>query len=106
MFPLRLRNATKQDSLLNMKSLDEVEPNITAAAQSYAEKYKVEASDLFYHALAVLHAQQYRIENAGALRQDWPRIPLPSTRDVLVRSAELGRKIAALLNTEEGALMA
>jgi hypothetical protein len=102
MFPLRLRNATKQDSLLNMKSLDEVEPNITAAAQSYAEEYKIEASDLFYHALAVLHAQQYRIENAGALRQDWPRIPLPSARDVLVRSAELGRKIAALLNTEEG----
>jgi len=48
-----------------------------------------------------LHAQQYRIENAGALRQDWPRVLLPSTKDALLRSAALGRKIAALLDTEK-----
>jgi predicted helicase len=102
MFPLYLRNATKQDSLLTAKSLDEVEPNVTPVAQSYAEEYKVEVSDLFYHVLAVLHAPHYRIENAGALRQDWPRIPLPSTKDALLHSAELGRKIAALLDTEQG----
>ena len=42
-----------------------------------------------------------RTENAGALRQDWPRIPLPATRDALLASAELGRKVAALLDVEE-----
>ena len=33
--------------------------------------------DLFYHVLAVLHDPNYRRENAGALRMEWPRIPLP-----------------------------
>ena len=33
--------------------------------------------------------------------QDWPRIPLPDSRELLLSSAELGRKIAALLDTEE-----
>ena len=56
--------------------------------------------DLFYHALAVLHAPAYRTENAGALRQDWPRIPLPATKDALLASAALGRQVAALLDTE------
>jgi hypothetical protein len=43
----------------------------------------------------------YRDENAGPLRQDWPRIPLPSTRALLEASAALGRQVAALLDTEQ-----
>ena len=58
------------------------------------------ADDLFHHTLAVLHAPAYREENAGALRQDWPRVPLPGSRDALLASAALGRQIAALLDTE------
>jgi len=33
-------------------------------------------------------------------RQDYPRIPLPASRDDLLASAELGRQVAALLDTE------
>ena len=33
--------------------------------------------DLFHHVLAVLHDPAYREANAGALRMEWPRIPLP-----------------------------
>ncbi len=47
-----------------------------------------------------MHAPAYRTQNAGALRQDWPRIPLPSSKDALERSAALGRQVAALLDTE------
>lgn len=47
-----------------------------------------------------MHSAAYATENAGALRQDWPRIPLPATRDALEASATLGRQIAALLDTE------
>ena len=36
----------------------------------------------------------------GALRQDWPRIPLPDSKEALLASAALGRQIAALLDTE------
>jgi hypothetical protein len=38
--------------------------------------------------------------NAGALRQDWPRVPLPDTAELLQTSAALGRQIAVLLDTE------
>ncbi|RRR70301.1 MAG: hypothetical protein EI684_13550 [Candidatus Viridilinea halotolerans] len=58
------------------------------------------ATALFYHSLAVLHAPAYRTANAGALRQDWPRIPLPATRAALLASAELGQQVAALLDSE------
>ena len=55
---------------------------------------------LFYHTLAVLHAPDYRAENSGALRQDWPRVPLPESKARLLASAEWGRQVAALLDTE------
>ena len=59
-----------------------------------------DAPSVFYHALAILHAPAYRTENSGALRQDWPRIPLPDSKEALLASAALGRQIAALLDTE------
>lgn len=75
-------------------------PNLTNKAQAYLDSLGADAESLFYHALAVMHAQAYRVENAGALRQDWPRVPLPKTLDALQASARLGRQIAALLDVE------
>lgn len=37
----------------------------------------MDEEDLFYHALAVLHDPGYQEANAGTLRMEWPRIPLP-----------------------------
>ena len=34
------------------------------------------------------------------MTQDWPRIPLPDTKQALEASSELGRQVAALLDTE------
>ena len=64
--------------------------------------------DLFHHVLAVLHAPSYRKDNAGALRMEWPRIPLPGWPDgdapgaaeELKASAARGRELAALLDSE------
>jgi len=61
----------------------------------------VEPTDLFFHALAILHAPGYRAENAGALRMDWPRIPWPTSGAFLASSATLGRRVAALLDVEQ-----
>lgn len=55
---------------------------------------------MFYHAVAVLNSPAYRRDNAGGLRQDWPRIPLPASREALLTSGALGRQVAALLDTE------
>ena len=65
--------------------------------------------DLFHHAPAVLHAPAYREANAGALRMEWPRIPVPgwpdreavgAAREELEVSAARGRELAALLDSE------
>ena len=52
-------------------------PNVSPAAQRYLKRLGVGVEDLFYHVLAVLHDPAYRRNNAGALRMEWPRIPLP-----------------------------
>lgn len=54
----------------------------------------------FFHALAIMHTPRYRLENAGALLNDWPRIPLPATADLLAHSATLGRRLTELLDPE------
>ena len=50
--------------------------------------------------LKVLRKLFYELAEPGQLRQDWPRIPMPATRDRLEASATLGRRVAALLDTE------
>ena len=86
------------------------EHNLTAEARAYIAKLSLTIEifgglggleeAVFYHALAVLHAPAYRTENSGALRQDWPRVPLPATVQTLIASADLGRRVAALLDPE------
>ena len=64
--------------------------------------------DLFHHVLAVLHDPAYREANAGALRMEWPRIPLPGWPDgntpgaaeELAASAARGRELARLLDPD------
>ncbi len=52
-------------------------PNLSGAARRYLESLGLSVEDLFHHVLAVLHDPAYREANAGALRMEWPRIPLP-----------------------------
>jgi hypothetical protein len=103
MFPLYLRARTQQTSFLEQHvAADELLPNLAVQSSKYVHGLNVDPAELFYHVLAVLHSRHYREENSGALRQDWPRIPLSATKEILLHSAELGRKIAALLDTEAG----
>ncbi len=95
MFPLRLR--ADEGTLLQAAG---PKPNLSGGAAAYLAKLQVPPEDLFYHTLAILHAPAYRTENAGALRQDWPRVALPDSHRALQGSVELGRKIAALLDVE------
>ena len=85
-----------------------VRPNLTPDAQNYLDRLGLGVEDLFYHTLAVLHDPAYREQNSGALRMEWPRIPLPgwpdSDEDVVANelreSAARGRQLAALLDTD------
>lgn len=60
-----------------------------------------EAAEIIWmHALAIGYSPAYIKANAVGIRENWPRIPLPATREALVASALLGRQVAALLDTE------
>ena len=97
-FPLYLRHDPAQPSLADVKG--SVVPNLSDGMSAYVSSLGAAASDSFYHAIAVLHCPTYRRENSGALRQDWPRIPLPENKEFLLSSAVLGRQIVAFLDTE------
>ena len=82
--------------------------NLSASAQRYLDHTGIGVEDLFHHVLATLHDPAYSEANAGALRMEWPRIPLPGWPDgkggnavaELARSAARGRELAALLNPD------
>ena len=83
-------------------------PNLTSEAQSYLDRLNLGVEDLFHHTLATLHDPGYRKANAGGLRLDWPRIPLPGWPDgdkegaagELTQSAARGRELARLLDPD------
>ena len=104
MFPAWLR----ADGLGTDETRAQRSPNLSAAARHYLERLGADAEDLFYHVLAVLHDPAYREANAGALRMEWPRIPLPNWPDgdadaaakSLAASAARGRELACLFDPE------
>lgn len=89
-----------------------VTANLSLPAQQYLASLGVTdpdadaktASLLWMHALAIGYSPAYLTENRDGIRQDWPRIPLPNTRDVLEASAALGEQVTAVLDTEKAVL--
>ena len=55
---------------------------------------------LALHVVATLLSPSYAKSNAGALRSDWARIPIPSDPEIFKRSAECGRLASELMNSE------
>jgi len=114
-FPIRVMNGSrlekKQEATLfdalggNLKT-DVPVGNLSKAVRNYLSKIRIKDHDaeavglVWLHALAVGYSPAYLAENADGIRRDWPRIPLPAARKALDKSAELGRKVAALLDTE------
>jgi len=74
--------------------------NLSEFAREYLIGIGGQPEHLFFHIVAILHSPAYREENAGALRQDWPRVPLPKDVKTLKSGAKIGRRIAALLAPE------
>lgn len=109
MFPLFLRSSGGKGKLSfespanGLRGKDDRFLNLSDKALAFLSKQGTTemASNLFHHVAAVMHAPTYAKENAGALRQNWPRVPLPAGREVLEASAALGRKMAALLEMAE-----
>jgi hypothetical protein len=87
---------------------DKITANLSPAARAYLAGVGIKNPDddidtaglIWMHALAIGYSPAYLSENADGLRQDWPRIPLPDSKARLLASAELGKQVAALLDTE------
>ena len=86
--------------------------NLSDSAEAYLDRLGLGVEDLFHHVLAVLHEPAYREANAGALRMEWPRIPLPdwpdgeapSAAEELKASADRGRKLAGFAGLRNAGL--
>ncbi len=84
--------------------------NLSPAVRAYFHRLDIcnpdadaETAGLIWrHVLAVGYSPIYRQENADGIRQNWPHIPLPDSKELLIASSELGRQVAALLDIECG----
>jgi len=76
MFPAWLR----EDGLGSVTGTER-RANLSGKAQRYLDRLSLGVEDLFHHVLATLHDPAYREANEGALRMEWPRIPLPGWPD-------------------------
>ena len=81
--------------------------NLSGKAQRYLDRLGLGIEDLLHHVLVTLHDPAYLTGNAGALRLEWPRIPLPGWSNgesagaaALARSAARGRELAHLLDPD------
>lgn len=100
--------ATLFDLLGEKIEEDNAAANLAQSVRAYLVKLKFKEPDkdtgtaelVWLNALAIGYSPAYLTENADGIRQDWPRIPLPANKELLLASAELGRKVAALLDTE------
>lgn len=87
---------------------DEAASNLAQSVRDYLIGLKFNDPDkdasiaelIWMHALTIGYSPAYLTENADGIRQDWPRIPLPAHKDLLLASAAVGHKVAALLDTE------
>ncbi len=101
-FPTHLRYVDKETGNTQRRT------NLTIEAGNYRRSVNASVEDLFHHVLAVLHDPAYREANAGAIRMEWPRIPLPGWPDGkaegaaqdLAKSAARGRELAKLFDTD------
>jgi len=117
-FPLLLQNGERLsrkhcETLLDIMNegprTDLLAANLSLSVRAYMKSLRMGDPDadaetaalIWMHALAIGYSPAYLAENANGIRQDWPRIPLPNSKRALLQSAELGRRVAAFLDTEK-----
>jgi hypothetical protein len=88
------------ETVTHLLSQNAVSSNASHSLSRFIESNNSSTTEFMQHVVATLHTPRYLEENQGALRRDWPRIPLPATHGLLAHSASLGRRLAELLDAE------
>jgi hypothetical protein len=116
-FPLRVRSDTIKDKspkeqahlpVVAEATSSSPTANLSPTARAYLGQLGITDPDadaetsglIWMHTLAIGYSPAYLSENADGIRQDWPRVPLPASRQALEASASLGSQVACLLDTE------
>ncbi|HEX8090435.1 MAG TPA: type ISP restriction/modification enzyme, partial [Blastocatellia bacterium] len=102
------KNAAQGPLFSEHEAAETISANLSQPAREYLTSLGITNPDtdaetaglIWMHALAIGYAPAYLNENADGIRQDWPRVPLPDSKQALEASSRLGREIAALLDTE------
>jgi hypothetical protein len=89
-----------------MFASEQTDGNLSQLASEYLRSMGLgispeSAASLWLQTLAIGYSLAYLEENADGIRQDWPRIPLPSSLEQFKASAALGQRVADLLDTEK-----
>ncbi|MEP7289908.1 MAG: type ISP restriction/modification enzyme [Chloroflexota bacterium] len=114
-FPFRLRKSAAPtvptNGTLSSMFTDEVtvQANLSTLAREYLTGFGItdvdtnaeSAAMIWLHALAVGYSPAYLREHADGIQCDYPRIPLPASKELLLASAVLGRQVVDLLDTEK-----
>jgi hypothetical protein len=104
-----LRNQALPQTSTNPSAPSVLIPNLSSNARAYLSHLGIAtgptgidaAVTLWTHILSVTYSTAFLSENADGIRQDFPRVPLPDSKELLSASANLGAQIAALLDTEK-----
>ncbi len=106
--PIMLTPAPARGDLLDEAVAAEPRANLSARARRYLADLGLADPDadqtvreaIWFHALAIGYSPAWLADSGEAIRQDWPRVPLPATAELLLASADLGRQVADLLDPD------
>ncbi len=106
--PLSWHAAKSEDMFTAENEAPSTTANLSSLARAYLaaigfpdlDTDPTTAELIWMHALAIGYSPAYLSDNVDGIRENWPRIPLPASREALLASAGLGRQVAALLDTE------
>lgn len=87
-------------AMLNDGHGELLRPNLRQTTDQWRIGKGLAETAIFYHSVATIHSPDYRKKYDDALRTDWPRIPLPDHTEILNDSAEIGRRVAGLLDAD------
>ena len=99
LFPLYLYPSNDRSELFASLEPSERQPNLNPAlivALSKAHGGELPPETIFHYIYAVLYAPAYRQKYAPFLRMDFPRIPFAADRELFIRLANLGSRLADL----------
>lgn len=121
-FPILIRTKSKKSQRNPSSTIDLVPeykieipfvPNLSVESTNYLKSIGLKVVNgidisvfhIWHHCLAIGYSQKYLFENADGIRQGWPRVPFPNSKEMLHASAALGEQVANLLDTEKSVPM-